>query len=228
MRRALAVLTVGVFSMIPASVFAASVDLRAGGFFPSSDASAPYIFGDEVSLYGIKKSDWYGATGGIQFNARIARNVEIGFNVDGYAKTLNTSYAKFTNPDGSAISQSLRLREIPTGVTLRLIPTTRRSHIAPFIGVGADLIFWKYEEYGNFIDFTPGAGLPVSTDSFQSTGATPGFHVEGGLRIPLSYDVSLVAQGKYTWAKTDMGGDFNKNRIDLGGASALIGVNIHF
>ena len=57
---------------------------------------------------------------------------------------------------------------------------------------------------------------------------SPAFHVEGGLRIPLSYDLQLVATGKYMWCKTSMGGGFAGNTIDLGGATATLGLNFHF
>jgi hypothetical protein len=222
MRRALAVLALALPVLMPSPGFAQNLDLHLGGYFPSANSN---LFGYDESVYTVSKSDFNGVIGGFQFSQRIARNVEIGLSADVYDKHLYSSYQSFTNPDGSNINQTLHLQEVPVGVTIRLIPTNRRARIAPFIGVGADLIFWKYEEYGNFVD--PNT-LNISPDSFQSTGVTPGVHVEGGVRIPLSYDVSLVATGKYLWAKADMGDDFVGNRIDLGGASATIGINFHF
>lgn len=222
MKRALAILVFGV--LFPAAGFAGSLDIHGGAFFPSANSN---LFSDDKTLYTVTNSDFTGFTGGIQFNQRLARNLEIGFGVDGYEKSNHTSYRSFTFPDGSDIRQTLRFEEVPVSVTLRLIPTNRRARVAPFIGVGADLIFWRYEEFGDFIDFsTP--GLPTATDSFRSDGVHPGVHVEGGVRIPLNYDVSLVVAGKYLWSTTDMGGDFAGNRIDLGGASATIGINFHF
>jgi hypothetical protein len=224
MRRVLAAITVGVLGSLSGSAFAGSLDLRAGGFFPAASSDR---FSDDAALFTVANSDWKGVTGGLELNVRLARNVEMGFSVDGYGRNVDTSYRDFVNADGSEIRQSLKLTIVPVSVELRLIPTSYRRHLAPFIAVGPDLDFWSYREQGNFIDFNQ-PSHPIIPDSFRSSGVTPGFHVSGGLRIPLSYDVSLVAQGRYQWAKTDMGGDFPQSRLDLGGASATIGINIHF
>ena len=68
--------------------------------------------------------------------------------------------------------------------------------------------------------------VKVSRETFFELAS--GFHVTAGLRFPLGDDFSLVAEGRYLWAKTDMGEDFRENEIDLGGPSATIGINLRF
>src|SRR6266540_1342930 len=81
MRRAAAVLTLGVVMAWPAAARAGGLDIRIGGFQPSANSN---LFDDDESLYTIRNRNWRGWTAGAEFSSRIARNVEIGFNLDGY------------------------------------------------------------------------------------------------------------------------------------------------
>ena len=38
-----------------------------------------------------------------------------------------------------------------------------------------------------------------------------------GIRIPITYDISLTAEVKRQWAETEMNDDFFQNRLDLTG-----------
>jgi len=231
-----------VLSAFGASAHAGGLDLRFGGYFPSADSS---LFVDNTSLYtrqlsfgpeappGVQKSDWQGFFGGIEYNQKIANNVELAVSVDGYSKTLDTSYRDYTRFDDSPIQQTLRLSVIPVGLSLRLVPTSRRARVAPFVVVGVDAMVYKYEEYGDFVDFED-PDLEVFTDSFLADGVDFGFHVGGGLRVAVSDDFAIVGEGRYFWSETQMGDDFSprgpglENRIDLGGWSATVGFHVRF
>jgi hypothetical protein len=225
MRRAAAVVVLGVMVALPASARAGGLDLRIGGFQPHADSN---LFDDDSSLYTVRKRNWRGITGGAEFSSRIARNFEIGFNVDGYGKKLGTHYRGIVRDDGSEIRQTLKLTIVPVGVTVRLVPTNRHTKIAPFIGAGVDAFFWKYEEFGDFVAFPFEPGDPIIADSFRSDGVATGFHVAGGLRLFVSDDFGLTGEVRYTAAKGNMGDDFAGNRIDVGGFGATVGVHFRF
>jgi hypothetical protein len=184
-RAAAAVLALGVAMAVPASARAGGLDIRIGGFQPHADSN---LFDDAASLYTIRKRNWRGLTGGAEFSSRIARNFEIGFHVDGYGRERDTHYRDLVREDGSEIRQTLRLTIVPVGVTVRLVPTNRHARIAPYIGAGADAFFWKYEAFGDFVDFFD-PDLTIIADSFRSDGVATGFHVAGGLRLFVSDDV---------------------------------------
>jgi len=224
MRRAAAVLALGVVTAFPASARAGGFDIRFGGFQPHVNSN---LFDDDAELYTIQKRNWRGFTGGAEFSSRIARNVEIGFHLDGYGRERDTSYREFVREDGSEIRQTLKLTIVPVGVTVRLVPTSRNARIAPFIGAGADAFFWKYEEFGDFVDFFD-PELRIEADSFQSDGVATGFHVAGGLRLFLSDDVGLTGEVRYTVAKGNMADDFPNNRIDVGGFGVTVGMHLRF
>lgn len=218
---------------LPAGALAGGLDLRVGAFWPSASST---LFDDVSDLYlrdggEITASDWRGWAGGIEYSLRVARNVEIGFHVDGYGRSLQTSDRDFVTESGREILQTLQLENVPMGFSVRFVPT-KRTGIAPFLAVGADLVYWQYEEYGDFVDYEsydPRDGtFAIYPDAFVADGVSPGFHVSGGLRVALGDDFAIVGEGRYLWASADMGEDFRGSKIDLSGAWATVGLHIRF
>ena len=119
------------------------------------------------------------------------------------------------------------------GATLRLLPTDRYATLQPYVGIGPDLVFYKYEEFGDFIDFGS-EELDIDSDHFRSEGVKPGFHVVGGLRVRLGHDFSVLGEARYQWARARMGDDFRPQpgqdalRLDMSGLSAVVGLSIRF
>ncbi len=231
MRRALSSLILLPLLMgAPSPASAGGLDVRLGAFFPRADSN---LFLDDESLYFVSKEDWAGFSWGIEYNHVLAKYLEVAIHVDGYQKTIDTSYRDFVRPDGSDIFQTLKLDIVPFGVTVQLVPTSKRTKVAPFLGGGVDLFYWKYQEFGDFIDFF-NPDLPVDPDHFISDGVTFGFHATGGVRIYLNRDFAIVVRGAYQWAEATMGGDFSPNepglinRLDLSGASVTLGLHVRF
>jgi hypothetical protein len=226
MRRLMAVLSLGLCaSLLPAESRAAGLDLKFGGFFPETKSS---LFNDDTALYRVSKSDWDGFTGGVEGNFILARNIELGLGIEGYGQRLDTEYRDYERDNGSPIFQTLKLETLPFTASIRFVPTSRRAKIAPYIAVGGDFILWRYQEYGDFVDFSS-PSLPVIADSFESSGGTFGLHGAAGLRVSVNEDISIVGEGKYTWAKeNDMGEDFRGLELDLSGWTATVGMHIRF
>jgi hypothetical protein len=212
------------------SVLAQGLDLRIGGFFPRASGT---LFEDDFTLYAVEKSDFYGLYGGAEYNHVVAPNVEIGISVDGYKETVDSFYRDYTRPDGSEIRQQLKLWTLPVGATVRILPTKKSATFVPFVGGGIDAVFYEYEEAGDFIDFFD-PELPIVPDLFHDSGTAFGVHAVAGLRVYLNRDFAIVGEGRYQWAKTDMGEDFAPNEsglvntIDLSGPSFTVGLHIRF
>jgi opacity protein-like surface antigen len=230
------VLLLAAFGVTTTPAHAGGLDLRFGGYFPSANSN---LFADVTSLYtrgasfstatppGVQKSDWQGFFGGIEYNQKVANNVELAVHVDGYSKSLDTSYRDYVNFDDSPIQQTLRLMVAPVGVSVRLGPTSRRARLAPFVVAGVDAMVYSYEEFGDFIDFFD-PDREILYDSFRSDGVDFGVHLGAGLRVAIGDDFAIVGEARYYWSKTQMGDDFDQNEIDLGGLAATIGVHVRF
>jgi hypothetical protein len=217
---------------------AGGFDVRIGGFFPRGrDCGVPFtakadltLFQDVCDLYTVNASDFDGLYGGVEYNHVLVGWLEAGVSWDYYAETTDSSYR-----DAPGVRQSLRLRSAPLGLTLRVLPTGKKAKVVPFLGGGVDAVFWRYEEYGDFIDFFD-PEQPVLWDAFTSDGTAFGVHAVGGLRVYLNRDFAVVGEGRYQWAEDEMGDDFSPNapgedyvnRIDLSGWSFTVGVHVRF
>jgi hypothetical protein len=220
---------------------AQGLDLHIGGFvprmrdcgIPSSRPAEYTLFQDVCELYVVDPQAFDGVYGGIEYNHVIMKNVEASVHLDGYSETVDTFYRDYERPGGGNIYQSLRLRTAPLGVSLRLVPTSKRAKIAPFVGGGVDAVFYQYEEFGDFIDFFD-PDLAIYADHFVDDGVAFGMHAFGGLRVYLNRDFAIVGEGRYQWSGKDMGDDFLPNepgfvnRIDLSGWTWTVGVHVRF
>ena len=242
MRRAILSLTLLVLLAAGASpAGAGGVDLRIGGFFPrghdcgipSSQRAEYTLFQDVCELYFVQPSDFDGVYGGIEFNQVLTNYVELGVHYDYYSRTTDTSYRDYTRPDGGEIRQSLRLRVAPFGLTVRLMPTSKKTKLVPYVGGGIDALFYQYEEYGDFIAFDDPT-LPIVPDAFVSEATAFGYHALGGLRVYLNRDFAIVGEGRYQWGSDDMDDDFSPNEpglvntIDLSGWTFTVGLHVRF
>lgn len=224
MRRALLACAFTIVGLAPAVRAESGLEVRFGALFPAAKGD---IFADNSTLFGAEKSDWVGFTGGVEFGASLNRNLELGVAVDGYDRTLHTSYRDFVRPGGDEIQQDLKLTVVPMSLTLRVLGGSPRG-LRPYVLVGANVYYWEYREEGDFIDFYR-PGLPVSYDYFSSSGAAFGLHAGAGLRVPVSDDVSVTLEGRYNFAdEVEMGDDFDQNHIDVSGIAATVGVRLRF
>lgn len=239
MRRAILTLTLPALLVAGESrASAGGLDLRIGAFFPRGNES---LFQDLNSLYtpnadparGVKGSDFNGVFGGIEYSSVVAPNVEVGLHLDGYGRRVETSYRNYTRPSGDEIRQTLKLDMVPVGATVRLVPTSKRARIAPYVGGGVDAIFYNYQEEGDFIDFFDPTN-PIVPDHFKDSSVMFGVHAVAGVRVFLNRDFAIVAEGRYQWARKDMGHDFAPNesglvnRLDLSGPAAVVGLHVRF
>jgi Outer membrane protein beta-barrel domain len=218
------ILGIGLMLSAPASTFASGIELRLGGFGPRGHSD---LFDDVDELFAVGRRDFRGFTGGIEYSLGLNDHVEVGFHLDGYGRTVTSSYRDFEREDGSLIFQDLRMNIVPLGATLRFLPAGRRARISPYIAAGGDIFFYQYEEQGEFIDFFS-EDLEIFPDAFVSQGATGGFHVAAGLRVPMNPDFSVTGEVRYQQARTRMNDDFSQNTLDLSGTSATLGVHLRF
>jgi opacity protein-like surface antigen len=214
----------GLVGMLPGEARASGLELRVGGMLPRAKS---ILFDDDVTLYDVRKKDFAGAFGGIEFTHGLSSNIELGLSVDGYGREIPTAYRELQRPSGRDIEQTLRLVIVPASAIVRVLPGGRYRKLTPYVGAGVAAIFWSYEEFGDFVDFDT-AGLPVFPDSFKSTGTTTGLVLNAGLRYRVNEDFQVTADFRNFSGKQKMGGDFAPNQIDVSGAALTVGFRLTF
>lgn len=219
-----AVLMGGLMGLLPAEARASGLELRVGGFLPKLDS---ILFADSLTLYTVQKSDFAGGFGGAEFTLNVHPNVELGLAVEGYSREIPTTYRDYVRPSGREIEQTLKFQTVPVSAIVRFVPSGRYRKVTPYLGGGISANFWKYEEWGDFIDFQA-SGQPVSFDSFKSTGVAFGPMVNAGIRYRLNTDLQITADYRHFWGKQIMPGDFRPNEIDVSGDAITVGLRLIF
>jgi hypothetical protein len=229
MRRVLAaVIAMGTLGAV--SAHAGSLELRMGGFAPKAESLR---FTDDEELFGTKKDDWSGFTGGLEYGWQPGGHSELGIHIDGFGRSFDTSYAHYHRQSGGPIQLNLELKTASLGMSYRYVFARRHARIKPYIGFGADVVFWQYTENGARIDFE--TGDIAEHDEAFADGATPALHGMAGIRLGLTPDIYLTAEARYLAAATDeMHDDFGlargvpPNEINVSGGSATLGIMVRF
>ena len=166
----------------------------------------------------------------------IAPRLDIVFGVDYGQSTTNSEYRRLVDNNRLPIEQTTLLREtnISAGVKYALTERGRpvgrlawvpRSFV-PFVGAGAGAMWFQVRQNGDFVDYLD---YSVFRDVFEAKGWAPSAHVFGGVDIRLLRRMFLTLDGRYVWARGDLGRtwvDFDP--IDLSGFRMAAGINLIF
>lgn len=211
----------------------ASFVARGGWNFASTNSEIFELVQDELT---VEKGDFNSPVLILDFAYRINPRIDVMFRF-GYSRvSVDSESRDYVDQDDNPILQATELKKIPlTGnvkfyVTPRGLEISRFAYVprsfAPYVGGGGGLLWYRFRQVGDFVDFED---LSIFSDAFNSDGWTPTFHVFGGVDIKLTPRLFLAVEASYDWAKSDMGDDFvDFDPIDLAGFAMTVGLQIVF
>lgn len=125
----------------------------------------------------------------------------------------------------TSLTGSLRFALTPRGrgiSRLAWIP----SSIVPFAGAGGGVMWYSFEQTGDFVDYTD---FRVFSDIFRSSGVAPTAHVFGGVDLQMYRRLYLTMEGRFVWASAELDRDFvDFDPMDLSGFHFSAGINLLF
>ena len=208
--------------------------VRLGYFMPRGGGE---LWEGNEETFTTQVTDFNDFVWGVSFTSGLANNVELGVNADFYSATTTSGYRDYLDDYGFPILHDTRLRQLPLSVDIRFLPTGRyranaRRGAAPrpvlYLGLGAGVNFWNYEETGEFIDFAS-PDLEIFSGHFSDEGVAWEVHAVGGLELPLNRGFNLLLEGRYSWSEAELGGDLaGLGDLQLGGASISAGGSFRF
>ena len=180
------------------------------------DFSAPGIAGE----FGLTLTSRVSAVAGVEFSRR----------------TVQSEYRRYVDNLGLAINQQTALAQTNLTGSIKVALWDRGRSISslafvprtfvPYAGAGAGMLYYEFEQHGDFVDFVT---LRVFPDTFRSAGWTPSAHVFGGTEIRLWRVLFLDLEGRYVWAHGTLGSDFlGFDGVDLNGFRFSTGVSVMF
>ena len=156
--------------------------------------------------------------------------IEAGVSIGYYSKKATAVYRDYTDVDGTEIVNDTTVRNVPVAVTVRAFPIGRTTPVQPYVGGGVAFQRWGYKEEGEFIDFTPGGGLPIFRGEFEDDGTAVGATILAGVRAPLGDRFFVGGEFRWTSGKGELDPELNfaGTKLDLGGWNAMAGFHVKF
>lgn len=219
--------------LVPSTSYAQqSVSFSVGGFVPLGEDArvrtgrqSDDVLVNNLDYLAFRLQDFNGATVGAEYLVGVGEFLDAGLGIGLYRRTVPTVYANLVNANGSEIEQDLKLRIAPFTATVRFLPFGRSAAVQPYIGAGVGVLAWRYSESGDFVD---PADRSIYRASYVGSGSATGPVILGGLRFPVgTWD--LGGEVRYQKAAGDLPIDqFLSDKIDLGGWTYALTLNVHF
>ena len=158
------------------------------------------------------------------------------FSLDYQRRTKDSMFREFVDENDLPITQSTRLEQLPLtgGIKFLLLPRGRSvgrfawlpSRAVPYIGAGAGVLWYRFEQEGDFVDES---SLEIFPARLSSSGWAPTAYAGGGVDIHVLGSAFLTLDLRYSWAKPELDRDFvGFAPMNLSGLRTTAGLQWHF
>ena len=212
---------------------AGAVTLR-GGFDRANAGSDLFSFATEQLT--LKRRDFSSITFAADVDYRVTPRLDASFGVSVSRSTMPSEFRHWLDNNNRSIEQTTEFIRVPltTSVKRYLAEPGRSvghfawipSRYAPYVGAGGGVLWYRFEQSGDFIDF---ATTRVFPDDFRSQGWTPTLQAFVGTDVSLNPRLAVTTEARYQWARSRLDRDFSGfNRIDLSGFALTAGISIRY
>ena len=190
------------------------------------------LFDFTRELLTVGDGDFDAPTFGADFALVLNQRLDAVFGFD-YSRSSTTSeFRDFVGTDDLPIVQETTLTRFPLTASAKfyLVPRGQKvsryawvaSSAAPYVGAGVGLQWYKFEQFGEFVDFSD---LAIFEEELVSSGFAPTVHVFGGVDVKVGRKLFLMVEGRYTWADAKPKDYFiGFDSIDLAGLGITAGI----
>jgi hypothetical protein len=209
-----------------------SLNFQIGSFTPLNESTRSndvLIANREYLSFDLR--DLRGATVSADWSFLLGEYIEAGIGAGYYQRVMPSVWTDLVYDDGSDIQQEITLRIVPVTAMVKFLPLGGSRSIQPYIGVGGSVYFWHYSEIGDFVECYNSACTDNTIYSERYVGNGTSFGPVGmaGVRLRVSQNATIGAEGRYQWGKAKLSTDsFLSDRLDLGGYSALVTFGYRF
>jgi opacity protein-like surface antigen len=192
------------------------------------------LFAQTISDFTLRKRDFGGFDFTAELTASLSPRWDLVFGAGWSGSSHASEYRHWVDNSSQPIQQTTSFQRVPlmVGGRFHLIPAGERighlawvpSRIAPFVGAGLGATWYRFRQYGDFIDFASDSNT-VFTDDLSSADWALAAYAEAGVDITLTPRLFLTGEGRYTWSRGHVGADYSGfGRMDLSGVAVTVGV----
>lgn len=211
----------------------AAIGVRGGWAFARAGSDWYNFVTDQLTL---DNKDFNAPAIGTDVSIGLTNRVDLVISIDYKASTTDSEYRDFVDNRRLPIAQRTRLREANVGAGIKVALIERGRSISrlawvprrfvPYVGAGGGILLFEMMQNGDFVDFVD---FSVFSDVFESRGATPSAHVQGGVDVRMWRNVFATFDARYRWAAGDLGADWiDFDPIDLRGTQLSAGLSFAF
>jgi hypothetical protein len=245
------ILVFALILFLPGFIFSDLVSFKVGFFVPRAKSD---LWDDELTNMSFTKAEFQSTNFSFGYEYFVSREFSIVLNVESYTKNKSGFYNDYVGEDidsegyafdygqGYAISHVFSVSSTPVQASVKLCPLGRKGTFIPYAGGGVSAYLWTVRVQGDMIDFNAGEefidvdldaiviGYPVyAVDAREENKLSFGFHVFGGVMIPIANRFSMEGEVKYNRATGTLKDAFiGFEPFDLGGWTFSIGMNYWF
>ncbi len=161
---------------------------------------------------------------------------EVVFGVSSSRSNAPSEFRDWVDNNRLPIKQTTTFERVPVTASVRAYlrqPGQTIGHFAwiptryaPYVGGGGGAMWYRFQQAGDFIDFSTTRVFP---DRFDSSGWTPTAQGFVGTDVSLNPRFAVTAELRYQWASATLSRDFSGFKpIDLSGLSMTAGVSIRY
>lgn len=210
-----------------------TLSLRGGWAMPRAGSEVFDFVQDELTL---GRSDFNALTLGGEIAGRLNDRFELTLGLDRGQSRARSEFRDWVGNDDLPIAQTTDFLRSSITVGTRVYLTERGRSVSrfawvpadfvPWVGGGAGIVWYDFEQEGEFVDFQT---LDIFNDRYTSDGSAPLAYLSGGVDWSISTRWILRAEGRYSWASSEMDTDFvGFDDIDLSGFQASFGLGVRF
>lgn len=208
-----------------------TVGVRLGYAFPRAGSE---VFDFTREQLTVDKRDFNGLSAAGEVTVRATDRLDAALNLGVEWSNTRSEFRDWVDDNDLPIEQDTRFTRVPVtlGVKVYLLERGRRisqlawvpKKWAPYLGAGAGIVWYRFEQIGDFVDFDT---LEIFFDDFESRGSSPVAYLAGGLDFSLGPRWLVNGEARYSWASAEMGRDFvGFDKIDLTGFKAMLGFSV--
>lgn len=199
-----------------------SINFKLGIFSPSLESD---LWETNLENLSFTKEDFSDLYYGVEYENFVGNFLSLSIEGGTFSKTIYSAYSDYVYDDNSPVNQNMFLRISSLELGFKLYPIGFKRVFIPFVGVGAGIYSWRYEQWGDFIDFEYGT---IQEGYADTVTITPGFNIKGGLILRFRRNIGVSFESKYQYLKGTLSSLFEGfGKLDLSGLTYSLGINLY-
>lgn len=210
---------------------AVQLGLHGGWAVPGAGSDVFVFTRDQLT---VDEGDFRGAAFGGWIGVRLTERLDVTLDLARADTEVRSEFRDWVDQDDRPIEQTTSFGRTSATLNLKLYPWERgRSigryvwiprRVSPYVGAGAGLMWYDFEQEGDFVDFQT---LDIFGDRFTSDGRAGTWRLFAGLDVTVTPRLLVTARAGHGWASAEMGEDFvGFDPIDLSGFRGTVGLAV--